>query len=269
MTTMPAPPTAPDVVSGSPERFGYSWDTYAELRAEHEEQFRKWTSPLQPDDWRGKTFLDAGCGMGRNSYWPLRYGAADGCAIDVDERTLSRARQTLAEFSNVQVRKTSIYDIAERDMFDVVFSIGVVHHLADPDLALSNLVAAAKPGGMVLIWLYGRENNGWIVWLFNPVRRLLFSRLPLSFVHALSLPLTATLWLALRCGFSRTAYLRQIRSFSFRHLRAIVFDHMIPRIALYYDRAGAIDLLHRAGLNDVQASWVNEMSWTVVGRKPQ
>ena len=141
MTTIPPPDTA----SGSPERFGFSWDTYAELRTEHEEQFRLWTAPLKPEDWRGKTFLDGGCGMGRNSYWPLRYGAARGVAIDVDQRTLSRARQTLAEFPNAEVKQTSIYDIPECDAFDIVFSIGVVHHMADPDAAVASLRALPAP----------------------------------------------------------------------------------------------------------------------------
>ncbi|TAL02552.1 MAG: class I SAM-dependent methyltransferase [Rhodospirillaceae bacterium] len=258
----------PDITGGSPERFGFSWDTYAELRPEHETQFRLWTAPLQPEDWRGKAFLDGGCGMGRNSYWPLRYGAARGVAIDVDERTLSRARQTLAGIPNVEVRNASIYDIPEHDAFDIVFSIGVVHHLADPDAAVAQLVKAARPGGTVLVWLYGRENNGWIIWLFNPVRRLLFSRLPLRLVHYLSFPLTAALWIALRCGAGRIPYMRMLRGFDFRHLRAIVFDHMIPRIALYYDRNGAVDLLTRAGLTNIQATWTNKMSWTVVGQKP-
>ena len=179
----------------------------------------------------------------------------------------ARARP-FAGITNVEVRNGSIYDIAERDTFDIVFSIGVVHHLADPDAAVASLVKAARPGGTVLVWLYGRENNGWIIWLFNPVRRLLFSRLPLRLVHYLSFPLTAALWIVLRCGISRSPYMRMLRGFDFRHLRAIVFDHMIPRIALYYDRTSAVNLLARAGLTNVQATWTNKMSWTVVGRKP-
>jgi len=263
-------PQAPDaiVAAGSPERFGYSWETYAELLPEHEEQFRQWTAPLQAADWRGKVLLDAGCGMGRNSYWPLRDGAARAVAIDMDDRTLARARQTLACFTNVEVRRQSIYEIAEENVFDIAFSIGVVHHLAEPAAAVARLVRAVRPGGEVLLWLYGREGNGWIVWLFNPLRKLVFSRLPLPLVHAVSWPLTAVLWLGLRANFSRSPYLRQIRDFSFRHLRAIVFDHMIPSIALYYSRAEAISLLQAAGLTDLRANWTNKMSWTVIGRKP-
>ena len=268
MSRMPPPEKDPGTAGGSPERFGFSWDNYAELLPEHEEQFRLWTAPLQPEDWRGKRFLDAGCGMGRNTYWPLSYGAAACVSIDVDERTLARARQTLALFPQTEIRHLSIYDIPDTDAFDIVFSIGVVHHLADPDAALARLKQAARPGGLVLVWLYGAENNGWVIWLFNPCRRLLFSRLPLGVVRFLSIPLTAILWLALRPGISRKPYFRLIRGFSFRHLRAIVFDHMIPRIARYYTKSEAIALFARAGLTDIEARWTNKMSWTVTGRKP-
>jgi SAM-dependent methyltransferase len=260
---------ASQVARGSPERFGYSWDRYAEILPDHEEQFLRWSAPLGREFWRGKQFLDGGCGVGRNSFWPMRYGAAGGVAIDVDDRTLARARENLAQFPTIEVRRQSIYEIAEENAVDVAFSIGVVHHLSDPPAAVARLVRAARPGGHVFVWLYGREGNGWIVWFFNPIRRALFSRLPLRLVHALSWPLTALLWLGLRMGLQTTAYFRLIRGFSFEHLRAIVFDHMIPKIALYYTKAEAIALLQAAGLENVQAEWVNEMSWSVHGTKPE
>lgn len=253
---------------GSPDRFGYSWDHYSNILPEHERQFLRWTAPLTPADWIGKSFIDCGCGIGRNSYWPMRYGAAAGVAIDVDDRTLARARHNLSQFPTVEVRRQSVYEIAEQDTFDIAISIGVIHHLEFPQRAVGRMVRAVKPGGLVLVWLYGRENNGWVVHLFNPLRTAFFSRLPLSWVHALSWPLSAVLWVILRLGLARVEYFRLIREFSFAHLRAIVFDHMIPRIALYYKREDALALLREAGLEDVEAIWVNEMSWAVSGRKP-
>ncbi len=256
----------PELAKGSPERFGYSWDRYAELLPEHEEQFLRWTT-LEKSFWKNMRFLDGGCGIGRNSYWPMKYGAAGGLAVDLDDRTLARAKENLAQFPDVEVRKQSIYEIAEADAFDIAFSIGVVHHLSDPDVAIARLVRASKPGGLVLVWLYGREGNGWIVHLFNPLRHALFSRIPLRMVHALSWPLTAILWCLLHLGLPRGAYYRLIRGFSFDHLRAIVFDHMIPQIALYYTRAEAEALLARAGLTEIRSTWVNQNSWSVTGRK--
>ena len=255
-----------ELAKGSPERFGYSWDRYAELLPAHQEQFLRWTS-LDKGFWRGKRFLDGGCGIGRNSFWPMTYGASGGVAVDVDERTLGRARENLAAFSELEVRRQSIYEVSEADAFDIAFSIGVIHHLSDPEAAVARMTRAVKPGGQVLVWLYGRENNGWIVKFFNPLRHALFSKLPLKLVHILSWPLSPILWLALQVGFPPGPYYRLIRGFSFAHLRAIVFDHMIPRIAIYYTQAEAEALLASAGLEDVRATWVNENSWSVIGRK--
>jgi SAM-dependent methyltransferase len=260
---------AVSLTPGSPERFGYSWDHYAAILPEHEEQFLRWTQPLTKADWMDKRFLDGGCGIGRNSFWPMIYGAAGGLAVDVDDRTLGRARANLARFPAMEVRRQSIYDIAPDGGFDIAFSIGVVHHLEFPERAVAALAGAVKPGGTVLVWLYGRENNGWIVYFADPVRIGLFSRLPLGLVHALSWPLTAALYVFLRLGLTRIAYFKLLRNFSFAHLRAIVFDHMIPKIARYYRKDEAIALLKSAGLENVEAVWVNEMSWAVRGTRPR
>jgi SAM-dependent methyltransferase len=254
--------------AGSPDRFGYSWARYAEILPAHEAQFLRWTA-TEPGFWKGRRFLDAGCGIGRNSYWPMSYGAESCLSVDVDDRTLAAARENLAGFPRAEVRKQSIYEVEASADVDIAFSIGVVHHLADPAAAVAALVRAARPGGQVLVWLYGRENNGWIVYLFNPLRRALFSRLPLRVVHALSWPLTFVLRLGLKAGIPRGAYFRSIRDYDFEHLQAIVFDHMIPQIALYYTREQAEDLLRKAGLTDVASVWVNENSWSVRGTKPQ
>ena len=256
----------PDVAPGSPERFGYEWQTYAEMRPEYEEQFRRWTIHLEPANWRGMRFLDVGCGMGRNSYWPMKYGAAGGTAIDVDERSLAAARHTLAGFPSVAVRAQSAYEIEPSASFDIAFSIGVIHHLEWPERALRAMAGAVKPGGLVLIWVYGLENNRWIARFLTPLRRLLFSRLPIALVHHLSLYPTVLLRLGLRLGIGRSEYFRLLRRLSFRHLRSIVFDQMLPRIAHYWPRAEVERLMHEAGLLDVRLAWVNEMSWSAVGR---
>jgi SAM-dependent methyltransferase len=256
------------VAAGSPDRFGYEWDLYSGMRPEYEEQFRRWTIHLKPEDWRGLTFLDVGCGMGRNSYWPMKYGAAGGSAIDVDGRSLAVARRTLAGYPTVAVRELSAYDIEPSAAFDVAFSIGVIHHLQFPERALGAIVGAVKPGGQVLIWVYGLENNRWIVYLLTPLRKLLFSRLPVGLLHHLSLYPAALLWLGLRLGVGHIEYFELLRRLTFMHLRSIVFDQMLPKIAHYWPRARVEQLLKDAGLVDIRLAWINEMSWSAIGRRP-
>ncbi len=256
-----------EIIGGSPERFGYEWSKYSTIAPQYEEQFRRWAPFFAPEDWRNKRFIDVGCGMGRNSFWPMTYGAAGGVAADIDDRSLEAARRTLAPYPTMDVRKCSAYELPWSDEFDISFSIGVIHHLEFPVRALRSMTKATKPGGDVAIWVYGRENNGWLLFVLDPARKLLFSWLPISWVHALSLPPAALLWLLLRCGLNQIEYFRLLRGFSFPHLRSIVFDQMLPRIANYWTRSEVEELMRDAGLEEVELVWVNQMSWAARGRK--
>ena len=70
---------------GSQDRFGFEWNKYSDLDPNYELQFRRWVNPLGPDDFKDKKVLDAGCGMGRNSYWSLKWGAEKLVAFDSDD----------------------------------------------------------------------------------------------------------------------------------------------------------------------------------------
>jgi SAM-dependent methyltransferase len=257
-----------DDIKGSPERFGYEWGKYCEILPIYQEQFDRWTSPLiKKSEWKKKKFIDVGCGIGRNSFWPLTYGASEALCIDVDNRTLECAKTNLKKFKSVNIVNRSAYQINESGRFDIAFSIGVVHHLEDPKLALRNMVESVRIGGSVLIWVYGYENNEWVVKYFNPLRKMLFSRLPISFVHFLSIFPTLFLYIYIRLTKGKTEYINLIKKFSFSHLRSIVFDQMLPKIANYYKEEEVKKLMKSAGLVNVKTNWVNEMSWAVIGEK--
>jgi SAM-dependent methyltransferase len=255
-------------IEGSPDRFGYEWGKYCEILPIYQEQFDRWTSPLiKKSEWKKKKFIDVGCGIGRNSFWPLTYGASEALCIDVDNRTLECAKTNLKKFKSVNIVNRSAYQINESGRFDIAFSIGVVHHLEDPKLALRNMVESVRIGGSVLIWVYGYENNEWVVKYFNPLRKILFSRLPISFVHFLSIFPTLFLYIYIRLTKGKTEYINLIKKFSFSHLRSIVFDQMLPKIANYYKEEEVKKLMKSAGLVNVKTNWVNEMSWAVIGEK--
>jgi len=73
---------------------------------------------------------------------------------------------------------------------------------------------------------------------------------------------------ALRLGVQRIEYFRLLRRLSFRNMRSIVFDQMLPKIANYWPRDHVARLLREAGLEDVRLAWVNQMSWSAIGTKP-
>ncbi len=216
----------------SNERFGYEWQKYSQIDPNYESQFINWISPLTPADFKDQVILDAGCGMGRNSYWPLRWGAKAVVAFDFDERSVEAAKKNLAEFNNVELLFKSIYDIDWQARFDIAFSIGVIHHLKDPQLALKKLVQSLKPGGTLLIWLYSYEGNEWIVRYINPIRKNITSKLPVGLVHFLSYFCSIPLWIFVKVFHGPTDYLRQLAGFKFWHLHSIVFEELFSSIGL-------------------------------------
>ncbi len=252
--------------SGSTERFGYEWNTYSKIIPEYEEQFLKWVAPLKKEDFKGKKVLDAGCGIGRNSHWPLSYGAKEILAFDYDPRTFEVAKNNLASFKNAKVRLGSIYEIPEENIFDISFSIGVIHHLADPRKAVSELVKATRKSGKVLVWVYGYEGNEWIVKYITPIRKLT-SRLPLKIVHLLTYIFSIPLYAYVKLLPQKKPYFSQLANFRFWHTHSIVFDQLIPKIANYWKKEEAEDLFNEQGLKNIEAYRVNNNSWTVIGTK--
>lgn len=91
--------------------------------------------------------------------------------------------------------------------------------------------------------------------------------MPVCITHFLSLFPTIGLWLFLRLGFGKIEYFNLLRKFSFRHLRSIVFDQMLPHIAHYWKNEEVEALMKNAGLSDITLTHVNGMSWCARGKK--
>lgn len=255
------------------EAFGYSWTHYPKDNPYTEEQWRDWVVPLTREDFAGKTVLDAGCGLGGFAEYALEWGAARVVGVDLSA-AIDAARERLGD--RVDFVQGDIYALPfERGSFDLAYSIGVLHHLPDPERGFQAVAATVRPGGRMFAWVYGRENNGLIVGVVDPLRKHALSRLPRALLKwGVSLPLAAALWPAVRLAQSGraipyAAYFRFLaeRDFSFTH--GVVFDHLVAPTSHYIRREDFEGWFARAGLVDVQITWRNENSWRGVGRVPE
>lgn len=252
----------------SHERFGFEWNKYSEILPQYEGQFLNWIGPVRSSDFKDKRVLDAGCGMGRNSYWPLKYGAESLVAFDFDERSVGRAKENLKEFKNAHVSFKSIYELKEKDSFDVVMCIGVLHHLANPQDALRNFFNALTNGGRLILWVYGYRGNEWIVRFVDPVRKYITSRLPVGLVHLLSYFCSVPLWIFIKIFRGPSQYLTQLSNFSFKHVHSIVFDQLIPDIAHYWKKEEVLELFNGIPFKKIDIKEPsNGSGWTVVAYK--
>ncbi len=142
--------------------FGFQWHRYQktqldrdELR-ESERHFLAKTA-LRPQDLKGKLVLDVGCGMGRFAEVATRWGAR---VVGVD---LSAAAEVAAknladrDFTAFQADVFALPFAPES--FDVIYSIGVLHHTPDCEAAVKTLDKYLKPGGLLVVWLYSGYNK--------------------------------------------------------------------------------------------------------------
>jgi SAM-dependent methyltransferase len=264
-------------VRSTARNFGAQWQVFDDLGDHHDAQFRDWIAPVTPDFFPGLVVLELGCGKGRHSRLAAQWGAAAVVAIDVSDSVDVAFRHT-RDLPNVHVVQADINRLPLRRVFDYAFSIGVLHHLEDPAAGFRALVGPVRPGGAMSCWVYGRENNGWIVHAVDPLRRLVFSRLPSRVLFALALLPAAVLFVVLRLVYRPLArsplgarlfyadYLRYIASFPFREVHTIVHDHLTAPTAFYIRRAELVRWCNDAGLEDVVIGWHNRNSWRGFGR---
>lgn len=236
----------------NPNRFGFEWERYSAIKPyeqHYRQQFLNWVHPLTPADFKNKTILDAGCGMGRNSYWPLVWGAESVVAFDADERSTTAAQANLASFPNARVEVHDIYHLPWKNTFDLAFSIGVIHHLPDPPAAIQALKQTLKPGGQLLIWVYGRVGYEKILPALQFVRQHITSKLPPTLLHLLTYVVSLPLYAVWQLVPPQRPYFRELAGYRFSHFHSILFDQLLPPIARYYSQAEAHALL--AGFREV------------------
>ncbi len=113
--------------------------------------------------------LDAGCGGGRYSRVA---GEAGGIVVGADHtQAVDRAAELCRHLPNVSFVQADLKQLPlEPASFDLVFSIGVMHHDADTRAVFDAVAKLVKPGGRYAVWLY-RRNQWWQEWLNDAVRR--------------------------------------------------------------------------------------------------
>jgi hypothetical protein len=131
---------------------------------------------------------------------------------------------------------------------DVIYSIGVLHHLRVPITGFRALAPLLVPGGLLVAWLYAREGNRRLLTLLEPRRRVT-RHAPLGLVRGLAWALTVPLWLALRTVYAGARAWPPLQRSC---LYSIVFDQLLaPSCALHVPDGGGA-MLHgkraRAGV---------------------
>lgn len=263
--------------------FAFEWQHFSEMHPEYEAQFLDWLHPIGQDFFRGKRVLDAGCGTGRHAYYAAQYGASEVVGLDLSE-AVETARRVLSEFENAEVVQGDLLRpplriAAEGGGFDLVYSIGVLHHLPDPYDGFRSLLRFVRPGGTIAVWVYGYENNGFVRNVVEPLRRV-STKVPPPLLRGLAWPLGAAfhgIAKGVYAPLDRTTiggalplneYMASVANFSFRQNYSIVFDQLVAPTAAYIKGPELRRWFDENGLEDVVISHRHGNSWRGQGRVP-
>ena len=259
--------------------FSYEWKTFSSMYEEYLDQFLDWIFPLEPVFFDNKLVLDAGCGLGRHVYHAAKFGA-EVVGMDISE-AVEVAYEHTRHLSNVHTVQADIYYPPFREGFDFIYSIGVLHHLPDPERGFKTILNLLRPKGSVFVWVYGRENNFFMTKIVDPIRKIT-SRLPVRILDILCIPTTFLLHITTKiykmldsCEPTRilarhlpyNPYFLQISDFCFKHKHSIVFDFLSVPICNFYTRNQFETWFEEADLKNIQISWRNRNSWRGFGTK--
>ncbi len=134
------------------------FDHFDRLRADLEPP-RVWERIHEPQRFAGKDVLDVGCG---NGFVLSRYAASGARVTGVDLTqvgvSLSETRFALAglkgSFRTANAESLPFPD----ESFDLVTSMGVLHHTPHPEIAFGEIHRVLRAGGRIIVMVYHRDS---------------------------------------------------------------------------------------------------------------
>jgi SAM-dependent methyltransferase len=241
--------------------FGYEWTHFNDWSQSGHINFNDYFQGIDLTALVGRLVLDAGCGMGRHARQIAPF-AGNVVAADFS-RAIDEAKRNTAVLTNVTCIQADVLALPLLNAsFDFVYSMGVLHHLADTERALEGLVSKLKLGGTLRIYLYWKRHGlqGRLLSLVSLMRRIT-TRLPFQALRVLCWILSVVLYGAVilpyrllsRMGMQRhTSWpLFVYAKYPFAVLYNDQFDRFSAPIEKRYDPDEVRELLRAAGLSHI------------------
>jgi len=221
---------------------------------------------------RDKRVADIGSGTGRIVNMLLDAGASHVIAIEPSAAFAVLQKNTLPRKDRVTYINDRGNSLPDGLNLDLVVSIGVLHHIPDPAPVVDAAYRALRPGGYMLIWLYGREGNE-LYLIFTGFLRVVTKHIPhgllMLLCSALNVVLDIYIVMSRYIPLPMRDYMRNVLARFPRAVRKLtIYDQLNPAYAKYYSKNEAESLLKCAGFANVSIWHRHGYSWSVIGQKP-
>jgi SAM-dependent methyltransferase len=222
--------------------FATSWQNCYTDSPYTRDQYLEWMLPLTPEDLSGRRICELGCGHGGLLRYTAQYaGSGSVTGVDLgDSVETAEANFRAAGLHNGTFVKQDIHAFAAANegAFDIVYCIGVLHHMKSPQEGFRSVVRATKPGGRFHCWVYGHEGTSIVRWFVEPIRRVAW-RLPWWInKYAVALPLTVPFFAVSKAAWAlrewqpsdalpMVNYFRHVGNREFSFLHHVAFDQLV------------------------------------------
>lgn len=171
------------------QSFSKQWHHFKNtmLDPEHQKELSEFLATrlaIEPADWQGKSVLDVGVGAGKTTRLALDHGAKEVIGVDLSY-SVDAALEHFFDDKRVTLVQGDIFHLPFRkSSFELVVSLGVLHHTPDCHSAFTKLPPLVQPGGSVAIGVYG--GKGQLKHRVAAFYRIFLSRLPRSVMFQIS-----------------------------------------------------------------------------------
>lgn len=259
--------------------FATSWNNLPLGSVYTREQFEDWMAPITAKDVAGKTVLELGCGNGSLLFHMAHWNPSFLEGIDLGDSILSARRNLSCQINpNWAVTRGDLTEY-RGDPREIVYSIGVLHHLMNPRIGFNSVVENTKSGGRFHCWVYAKEGNGIIIWIVDPIR-VVASKLPwwiTKYFVATPLVVPYFFYAKLMSRLRRVKWIRSLPLFDysvwiasreFAFFRHVAFDQLVTPKTSYIDRSTIANWLSshpRIVRNSTYVTFRNGNSWKFGG----
>ncbi len=215
--------------------------------------FKDWIYPNTIESFRNLELLECGCGGGQHTSFVAEY-AKHHTAVDLNTTDLAKERNK--NKANITFIEADIAKMNLNKEFDVVFSIGVVHHTDNPDATFENMKKHTKSGGRTIVWVYSKEGNWMVEKIVEPIRKSLLVKMSRKNLLTLSKIITALMYVPIY-----TIYLLPIKFLPFYE-----YFQNFRKLSFYRNTLNVFDKLNAPQVDFISreriGKWFNENDFT-------
>ncbi len=265
------------------EDFGNEWEKFDQINLINEELDEIFNDYFDIFPWEkiGKKSIgiDFGCGTGR---WAKI--VAPKCKsltlLDASTKSINVSKKMLNKFENVNFLVSDVTNTnISNKKYDFAYSLGVLHHVPNIDMALKEVNRILKQGSPFLIYLYYSFENKpkWYVllWEFSNFLRKIISHSPKSIkmfvseiiAHLIYLPLSRLSLVLEKLNINvSNVPLSYYRNKSLYTMRTDSLDRFGTTYEKRYSKKEIIDLLTSNGFTDIEFS-AKKPFWCAIAYK--